>query len=72
MLNACLKNLKNEKYYFVLYSKSSQNEIKNQIKSDQVELLSTDDEIVINSNESVNGGNSKLYILSNRFLNLKY
>ena len=46
--------------YFVLCSKSSENEIRNEIKSDQVELSSTDDEIVRNSNESVNGENSKL------------
>ena len=60
MLNAWLKNLKNEKYYFVLYSKSSQNDIKNQIKSDQVELLSTDDEIVRSCNKFFNSENSKL------------
>ena len=32
----------------------------NQIKSDQVEFSSTDDEIVRSSNKSVNGENSKL------------
>ena len=46
-------------FFFVLCSKSSQNEIRNEIKSDQVEFSSSDDEIVRSSNKSVIGENSK-------------
>ena len=53
-------NFKNKQIFIVLCSKSSQNEIRNQIKSDQVEFSSTDDEIVRSSNKYVNGENSKL------------
>ena len=57
-------------HYFVLCSKSSENEIRNEIKSDQVELSSTDDKIVRRSNKSVNVENSKLNCFWIKNLNL--